>query len=78
MKTMVEILGQPEDHILDQGTHTLLYFSQNKESTKPAWRLKVWKLILMYLKQVGYCSSDLVETNFKYCIFSADLDRWGA
>ncbi|XP_042289802.1 homeodomain-interacting protein kinase 2-like isoform X2 [Thunnus maccoyii] len=40
MKTMVQTLGQPEDQILDDGTHTLLYFSQNQDSTKPAWRLK--------------------------------------
>ncbi|XP_067467199.1 homeodomain-interacting protein kinase 2-like isoform X2 [Thunnus thynnus] len=40
MKTMVQTLGQPEDQILDDGTHTLLYFSQNQGSTKPAWRLK--------------------------------------
>ncbi|CAK6954284.1 homeodomain-interacting protein kinase 2-like isoform X2 [Scomber scombrus] len=40
MKTMVQTLGQPEDQMLDDGTHTLLYFSQNKKSTKPAWRLK--------------------------------------
>ena len=41
MKTMVQTLGQPEDQVLDDGTHTLLYFSQNQDSTKPAWRLKV-------------------------------------
>ncbi|XP_044229079.1 homeodomain-interacting protein kinase 4-like isoform X2 [Thunnus albacares] len=40
MKTMVQTLGQPEDQILDDGTYTLLYFSQNQDSTKPAWRLK--------------------------------------
>ncbi|XP_067467193.1 dual specificity tyrosine-phosphorylation-regulated kinase 4-like [Thunnus thynnus] len=40
MKTMVQTLGQPEDQVLDDGTHTLLYFSQNQDSTKPAWRLK--------------------------------------
>ncbi|XP_042288613.1 homeodomain-interacting protein kinase 2-like isoform X2 [Thunnus maccoyii] len=40
MKTMVQTLGQPENQVLDDGTHTLLYFSQNQDSTKPAWRLK--------------------------------------
>ncbi|XP_044214875.1 dual specificity tyrosine-phosphorylation-regulated kinase 4-like [Thunnus albacares] len=40
VKTMVQTLGQPEDQVLDDGTHTLLYFSQNQDSTKPAWRLK--------------------------------------
>ncbi|CAK6982806.1 homeodomain-interacting protein kinase 2-like isoform X2 [Scomber scombrus] len=40
MKAMVETLGQPEDQILDEGIHTLLYFTKNLESTRPEWRLK--------------------------------------
>ena len=66
-----------KDEILDDGDHTLLYFSWKQDSTKPAWRLKVRKLVLLYLKQVEYCSPDLVETTkkyFTYSMFPVDLD----
>ncbi|KAM7385140.1 hypothetical protein PAMP_001236 [Pampus punctatissimus] len=41
-KAMVQTLGQPEDQILNDSTNMLLYFSQNQDSTKTAWRLKLY------------------------------------
>ncbi|XP_076008000.1 uncharacterized protein LOC143001983 [Genypterus blacodes] len=42
MTLMVKIQGQPEDHMLDTGKHTKLYFSIDKDH---AWRLKDLKTL---------------------------------
>ncbi|CAK6962384.1 homeodomain-interacting protein kinase 4-like isoform X2 [Scomber scombrus] len=47
MKTMVQTLGRPEDQILNDSTLMLLYFSQNQDSTKPAWRLKTRQRVFL-------------------------------
>ncbi|XP_030285758.1 uncharacterized protein LOC115589161 [Sparus aurata] len=40
MKIMVQLLGQPEDHLLSTGIHSLQYFSKVEGSSSPGWRLK--------------------------------------
>lgn len=40
MRTMVHLLGQPEDHLLSAGKYTCHYFSMEKYSISPKWRLK--------------------------------------
>lgn len=62
MKTIVETLGQPEDELLSDGTNTLLYFSPTKDSTRPAWRLKVCNPILHCIKRSRSFVLDLVAT----------------
>ncbi|XP_068454311.1 homeodomain-interacting protein kinase 1-like isoform X2 [Clinocottus analis] len=39
MKCMVEILGQPDDHLLCAGIHTQCFFIETKAADHPLWRL---------------------------------------
>lgn len=41
MRQVVQLLGQPEDHLLRQGIHTRKYFLEEEGPDGPAWRLKV-------------------------------------
>lgn len=41
MRQIVQLLGQPEDHLLCAGKYTRLYFTQVEASKGPTWRLKV-------------------------------------
>lgn len=41
MRQIVQLLGQPEDHLLFAGKYTTEYFTQVEASGGPAWRLKV-------------------------------------
>lgn len=41
MRQIVQLLGQPEDHLLCAGKYTREYFMQVEASEGPAWRLKV-------------------------------------
>lgn len=38
---MVQLLGQPEDHLLCQGIYTRKYFLEEEGGDGPTWRLKV-------------------------------------
>ena len=40
MKTMVQLLGQPEDDFLNAGTYSDVFFSEVEGSSSPGWRLK--------------------------------------
>lgn len=62
MKKIVETLGPPEDEVLSDGAYTLLYFSPNQDSTKPAWRLKVCNPILCRIKWSRSFFLDLAVT----------------
>lgn len=42
MRQVVQLLGQPEDHLLHQGIHTKKYFVEEEGPDGPAWRLKVF------------------------------------
>lgn len=44
MKYLVQLLGQPEDHLLKAGIYTNQFFSQVDESDGETWRLKVSNL----------------------------------
>ncbi|XP_074510855.1 homeodomain-interacting protein kinase 1-like [Sebastes fasciatus] len=39
MKSMVEVLGQPEDHLLRPGKYTRYFFNEEKAADGPTWRL---------------------------------------
>jgi len=41
MKCMVEVLGQPEDHMLRAGIHTKYFFIEEVAAHHPTWRLMV-------------------------------------
>lgn len=41
MRQIVQLLGQPEDHLLCDGKYTALYFTRVEASGGPTWRLKV-------------------------------------
>lgn len=41
MRQIVQLLGQPEDHLLSAGKYTREYFTQVEASEGPVWRLKV-------------------------------------
>lgn len=41
MKCMVEVLGQPEDHLLRAGKYTRYFFSEEETADGPVWRLMV-------------------------------------
>lgn len=48
MKYLVQLLGQPEDHLLKAGIYTNQFFSQVDEPNGQEWRLKVsdlWNII---------------------------------
>ena len=40
MKTVVQLLGQPEDHLLGGGTRSWQYFCEQDNCSSPGWRMK--------------------------------------
>ncbi|XP_030255859.1 uncharacterized protein LOC115571020 [Sparus aurata] len=40
METMMQMLGQPEDHLLNGGTYSWQYFNKEEGSSSPGWRLR--------------------------------------
>lgn len=43
MKTMVQQLRQPEDHLLSAGIYSWQYLSQEGSSSSPDWKLEEYK-----------------------------------
>lgn len=41
MSQVVQLLGQPEEHLLREGLYTRKYFVELEGSDGPVWRLKV-------------------------------------
>lgn len=57
IRQIVQLVGQPEDHLLYAGKYTKEYFTQVEAPEGPAWRLKVglssdfvYEMIFFYLK----------------------------
>ena len=40
METMVQMLGQPEDHLLNAGIYSQQYFRKEEGSSSPGWKLR--------------------------------------
>ncbi|XP_071343613.1 uncharacterized protein [Trachinotus anak] len=40
MRVIIQLLGQPDDHMLNSGIYTKDFFSKDKDSPGPSWRLK--------------------------------------
>lgn len=49
MKCLVEVSGQPEDHMLHSGEYTQLFFSEVEAAVGPAWTMKVEYFIIFCL-----------------------------
>ncbi|XP_073345276.1 uncharacterized protein [Pagrus major] len=78
MTTMVQMLGQPEDHLVSAGIKSLQYFSKEEDSSSPGWRLKSpeeFKKTTEFTLQLRYTTVHISYTTVLYRVFPAGVQQ---